>query len=170
MAEVDRVFGAVDMDSSGRLHYMEFLAATIEARGYIEEESLKDAFERLDVDSTGFISRDNLKAVLGKTYDNALIDKMLEEGDSSLSGSIEWEDFLGLMRPVVAQEFRKDAEAMLKGGPTAGREAAEVGGCCEGHRRRFLFFLIFSAVFGVLRPTRLTRLAHVEEPIAPASS
>lgn len=35
-AEVDRVFGAVDMDGSGRLHYMEFLAATVEARGYIE--------------------------------------------------------------------------------------------------------------------------------------
>lgn len=35
-AEVDRVFGAVDMDSSGRLHYMEFLAATVEARGYIQ--------------------------------------------------------------------------------------------------------------------------------------
>lgn len=39
---------------------------------------MKEAFERLDVDSTGFISRDNLKVVLGKTYDNALIDKMLE--------------------------------------------------------------------------------------------
>lgn len=37
-SEVDRVFGAVDMDRSGRLHYMEFLAATIEARGYIEVE------------------------------------------------------------------------------------------------------------------------------------
>lgn len=35
-SEVDRVFGAVDMDGSGRLHYMEFLAATVEARGYIE--------------------------------------------------------------------------------------------------------------------------------------
>lgn len=43
-----------------------------------QEDILKEAFERLDVDSTGFISRDNLKAVLGKTYDNALIDKMLE--------------------------------------------------------------------------------------------
>lgn len=43
-----------------------------------QEEKLKDAFERLDVDSTGFISRDNLKVVLGKTYDNSLIDKMLE--------------------------------------------------------------------------------------------
>lgn len=35
-AEVDRVFGAVDMDRSGRLHYMEFLAATVEAMGYIQ--------------------------------------------------------------------------------------------------------------------------------------
>lgn len=35
-AEVSRVFGAVDMDNTGQLHYMEFLAATIEARGYIE--------------------------------------------------------------------------------------------------------------------------------------
>lgn len=33
---MDRVFGAVDMDNSGLLHYMEFLAATVEARGYIE--------------------------------------------------------------------------------------------------------------------------------------
>eukprot|EP00752_Nemacystus_decipiens_P009304 g8315.t1 len=126
-AEVDRIFAGVDMDESGSLHYMEFLAATIEARGYIEEEKLKDAFERLDVDSTGFISRDNLKVVLGNTYDNSLIDKMLKEGDSSLSGSIEWEDFLTMMRPVVVEEYRKEAEAMLRDTPAACREAAEVG-------------------------------------------
>lgn len=35
-SEVDRIFAGVDMDESGSLHYMEFLAATIEARGYIE--------------------------------------------------------------------------------------------------------------------------------------
>ncbi|CAM9788263.1 unnamed protein product, partial [Ascophyllum nodosum] len=124
--EVDRVFGAVDMDNSGLLHYMEFLAATVEARGYIEEENLKEAFERLDVDSTGFISRDNLRAVLGKTYDNALIDKMLEEGDASASGSIDWNDFLAMMRPVVAQEYRMEAEAMLADTSPALKEATEV--------------------------------------------
>lgn len=164
-----------------------------------KEESLKDAFERLDVDSTGFISRDNLKAVLGKTYDNSLIDKMLkvrrifiaargesteyspcrlasdvgtlflisssallavagsahpalassvdplplfpaslspfvrrQEGDSSLSGSIEWEDFLAMMKPVVVEEYRKEAEAMLRDTPAACREAAEV--TCRGQR------------------------------------
>lgn len=51
-----------------------------------QEDILKEAFERLDVDSTGFISRDNLRAVLGKTYDNALIDKMLEVNDACCGG------------------------------------------------------------------------------------
>lgn len=125
-AEVDRVFGAVDMDGSGRLHYMEFLAATVEARGYIEEERLKEAFERLDVDCTGYISRKNLEDVLGSTYDSGLIDKMLKEGDSSSSGSIEWEDFLNMMRPVVVEEYRKDAEAMLADTSRALRQATEV--------------------------------------------
>ena len=50
----------------------------------------------------------------------------LQEGDSSLSGSIEWEDFLVMMRPVVAQEYRKEAEAMLADTPAALREVTEV--------------------------------------------
>lgn len=44
----------------------------------------------------------------------------------SLSGSIEWEDFLVMMRPVVEDEYRKEAEAMLADTPAALREAAEV--------------------------------------------
>lgn len=51
-----------------------------------------------------------------------------QEGDSSLSGSIEWEDFLTMMRPVVVEEYRKEAEAMLRDTPAACREAAEVTG------------------------------------------
>lgn len=51
---------------------------------------------------------------------------LLQEGDSSMSGSIEWEDFLIMMKPVVEQEYRRDAEAMLKDTPVACREAAEV--------------------------------------------
>lgn len=49
-----------------------------------------------------------------------------QEGDSSLSGSIEWEDFLTMMKPVVVEEYRKEAEAMLRDTPAACREAAEV--------------------------------------------
>ncbi|CAM9961335.1 unnamed protein product, partial [Discosporangium mesarthrocarpum] len=97
-SEVDRVFGAVDMDQTGRLHYMEFLAATVEARGYIEEERLEEAFERLDVDGSGFITPQDLKVVLGPAYDDALINAMIEASESSnSSGKIDWEEFLSLM-------------------------------------------------------------------------
>lgn len=50
----------------------------------------------------------------------------LQEGDKSLSGSIEWEDFLTMMRPVVVQEYRKDAEAILAHASPAVREVTKV--------------------------------------------
>lgn len=56
----------------------EFALCQIPPGMLIQEERLKEAFERLDVDSSGFISRENLKAVLGTTYDNVLIDQMLK--------------------------------------------------------------------------------------------
>jgi calcium-dependent protein kinase len=34
--------------------YTEFLAATIEAQGYIAEERVAEAFDRLDADETGY--------------------------------------------------------------------------------------------------------------------
>jgi calcium-dependent protein kinase len=34
--------------------YTEFLAATIEAHGYIAEERVAEAFDRLDADETGY--------------------------------------------------------------------------------------------------------------------
>ena len=42
----------------------EFLAATIECQGQLREEALAEAFDRLDSDNTGFISRANLKSIL----------------------------------------------------------------------------------------------------------
>lgn len=47
------VFNAVDIDGSGVIRYTEFLAATIEAAGWISEERLAEAFDRVDHDNTG---------------------------------------------------------------------------------------------------------------------
>lgn len=58
-----------------------------------------------------------------------------------MSGSIEWEDFLTMMRPVVVEEYRKEAEAMLKDTPAACREAAEVT-----HPREILNIRTFARV------------------------
>ena len=47
------IFDAVDVDGSGSIRYTEFLAATIEATGWISEERLAEAFDRVDHDDTG---------------------------------------------------------------------------------------------------------------------
>lgn len=39
------------------VHYSEFIAATLETLGYIKEEKIADAFERIDCDNTGYISK-----------------------------------------------------------------------------------------------------------------
>jgi Ca2+-binding EF-hand superfamily protein len=44
------------MNGAGKISWTEFLAATIEAVGRVGEEEFAECFDRLDCDSSGFIS------------------------------------------------------------------------------------------------------------------
>mmetsp|Transcript_6309 Transcript_6309/g.17671 ORF Transcript_6309/g.17671 Transcript_6309/m.17671 type:complete len:590 (-) Transcript_6309:90-1859(-) len=96
--ELKEIFGAVDRDNSGSIRYREFLAATVEAIEYSEDEALQDAFDRLDADNSGVISLANLKAILGSAYDDAAIESMLAEAGQDASQGIDYEGFLDVMR------------------------------------------------------------------------
>jgi EF hand len=48
------VLCAQDQDHDNKIMYTEFLAATMEAQGYIAEERVAEAFDRLDADETGY--------------------------------------------------------------------------------------------------------------------
>lgn len=47
-------FTMQDLNENGHIMYTEFLAATIEAHGHIEEERIAEAFDRLDSDKSGY--------------------------------------------------------------------------------------------------------------------
>eukprot|EP00937_MAST-01D_sp_MAST-1D-sp2_P006702 g6702.t1 len=98
MGRVTELFQGMDQDQSGRIHYMEFLAATLEASDYNREEILLHAFDRLDSDNSGAISRSNLKQLLGKDYHPELVDAMIREGDIKQNGKIDQDEFLEMMR------------------------------------------------------------------------
>jgi Ca2+-binding EF-hand superfamily protein len=87
--QIQDIFSGLDYDNSGEVHYKEFLAAAAEAQGLITHERLLEAFDRMDSDNSGFISKENLKDLLGKDYDEALAVEMM--GDS---GEIDYERFL----------------------------------------------------------------------------
>ena len=63
---------------NGRLNYTEFIAATLETHGHLEEERIREAFDRLDTDSSGFISRSDLAAFLGENTSDEQITTLLQ--------------------------------------------------------------------------------------------
>jgi len=95
--ELTFMYNAVDIDGCGNISYSEFLAATIEAHGFIEEVRIAEAFDRLDSDDSGYITVNNLTAFLGKDIPESFIHKIIEEADVvDHDGQIDYDEFLGL--------------------------------------------------------------------------
>ena len=69
--------------------YTEFLAATLEAHGRIEEERIADAFDRLDSDDSGYISKENLKEFLGDSVSDKDIKEIIASVDTDNDGQGE---------------------------------------------------------------------------------
>jgi calcium-dependent protein kinase len=65
--EVTEMFNSIDINQNGQIMYTEFIAATLEAQGQLDEDRIAEAFDRLDTDDTGFISKENIKDFLSDT-------------------------------------------------------------------------------------------------------
>lgn len=92
--DIETLFKSVDIGNDNEIYYLEFLAATLEARGRITEERLAVAFDRLDSDDSGYLSRDNFREILGSEYTDEKVDAFLKEVDSDGDGRISFEEFL----------------------------------------------------------------------------
>ena len=96
------VFAKLDHDSSGEVHYHEFLAATLEAHELLNEEVLQDTFDRMDHDDSGVISRENLRSLLGSRASDELVETLMQEGDLKRNGHVDYEEFSRVMRSGVS--------------------------------------------------------------------
>lgn len=94
--EYRNIFDAVDLDGTGKIRYTEFLAATIEAQGAISEERLAEAFDRMDSDDSGYITKENLRELLGDEIPESEIDAIIDEADLTQDGRISYSEFLAL--------------------------------------------------------------------------
>ena len=65
MNELIAVINSIDTDINKTISYTEFIAATIERNTYLKEEKLFQAFKMFDTDSSGKITIQKLKNVLG---------------------------------------------------------------------------------------------------------
>lgn len=96
--EVNAMFDSIDVNKNGKIMYTEFIAATLELQGRIEEKRVAEAFDHIDDDDSGYITKKNLKQLLGERGTSEQIDKLIEEADTDGDGKISFEEFLVMYR------------------------------------------------------------------------
>ena len=112
--ELVRMFIGMDIDGTGKVSYSEFLAATIEAHGSIEEERIAEAFDRLDEDDSGYVTAENLRSFLGDDIAEDFVDEIVEEVDSDRDKKISYEEFLDLWDGDMDEILRQSLKQVEK--------------------------------------------------------
>jgi len=96
--EVLKIFNAMDSNNDQEIHYSDFLAAMVNTRIALHDDLLHAAFKKFDTDSSGYITKDNLRQVLGDTFEGEKVDKLLAEGDLLKDGRISFPEFVAYIR------------------------------------------------------------------------
>jgi len=121
--DVEKMFERLDLDGSGTIDYTEFCAAGIGERLSTEEHVLWAAFKAFDIhDDDGRITRDEIKQVLERADVNKfwttqicddLSNELFARYDQNGDGSIDFEEFVKLMREIAGRH----AQARPKAAP-----------------------------------------------------
>jgi len=129
-SEAKRAFHALDSSHHKEIHYSDFLAAMLSNGSKIElnEELLHEAFRKFDADGSGYITADNLRIVLGDSFEGCKVEKLINEADTERKGCVSYHEFAAYLtgRPT---DWHGDENAGIPP-----RLDAEQGGCnkCAG--------------------------------------
>lgn len=98
--QIDAIIKEVDDANNNTINYTEFLAATVKARKYLNDNRLMMLFKEFDTDDTGYITKENLEEAfskLEKPISSTEINKILDTHDSSKDGKISYEEFAKML-------------------------------------------------------------------------
>lgn len=95
LMEIKQTFDSLDTDKSGKLDYTEFLAAFLDDLYIKKEEYLMEAFQAMDKDGSGKISKEEIKAILGQEgIKGKELEDMISKADTNFDGSIDYNEFI----------------------------------------------------------------------------
>merc|ERR1719277_1670140 len=77
--ETRKIFEALDSNHDDEIHYTDFLAAMVSTRLALHDDLLQSAFNKFDTDNSGYITPANLREVLGDTFEDEKVDKLIAE-------------------------------------------------------------------------------------------
>ena len=79
--DILQIFQSLDTYENGQIAYTEFVAAMLEKYVHLTEHRIDDAFDRIDVTNSGYISVDDLRLVLGKDFTDEKAKEIISQID-----------------------------------------------------------------------------------------
>ncbi|CAL8077351.1 unnamed protein product [Calicophoron daubneyi] len=102
MAEVKAMIKKVDLDHSGTLNFSEFILLVEQKKKFASsDENLLQSFKFYDKNGDGYITAEELKAVVSKTNPHVTMKEVMEtinKVDKNHDGKLDFNEFIVLMR------------------------------------------------------------------------
>jgi len=110
---VAAAFESLDTNHAEEIHYSEFLAAMMSSRIQVHDDLLKQTFKRFDTHNHGYITKDDLRELLGEVFEGEDVARLVEEADSSHDGKIDYEEFIGFIKQSGEEHHHEAAEKLI---------------------------------------------------------
>jgi len=111
--ETLQIFNALDSNSNEEIHYSDFLAAMVSTQIAMHDDLLRIAFKKFDTDRSGYITLDNLKQILGETFEGESVEELLSEADQLKDNRISYAEFVSYLRGEPLEKHAKAAAEMI---------------------------------------------------------
>jgi len=101
--DLQEILKHIDADGSGQVDYTEFLAAAMDKKVYLKEETVWAAFRVFDRDGDGKITQAELKQVLSagnmdEVATATQITELMKDVDQNGDGEIDFKEFMEMMK------------------------------------------------------------------------
>jgi len=119
LRDIEETFKGLDLDGSGIIDYTEFCAAGMGQHTALQEEAIWAAFKTFDIDNTDTISPEEITRLLGnadvkKAWTSTVCEevaaKMITKHDINGDGSIDFQEFMAIMREAWAGNLPADPD------------------------------------------------------------
>jgi calcium-dependent protein kinase len=112
-SEAESAFHALDMNHTEEIHYSEFLAAMVATRIRVHEPLLQQAFRRFDVDKSGFIDKNDLKHLVGESFEGVDLASLIKVADTNNDGKVSYDEWIAYVLHTHEADQHEAAHSII---------------------------------------------------------
>lgn len=92
-SEAHYIFEKIDQTGKQEVHYTEFIAATLQAKFIKDDTLIREAFQRFDVEGKKRITLENLRSIIGDSFNGTKVEHILDLCDTNRDGCLDYNEF-----------------------------------------------------------------------------